>query len=66
MGRLKEHCQGMQGYDEKGQGSLAAETGKGHQGQQEGLLQVVQQQKEDQEKCGASAESDGRPGNRRH
>lgn len=46
MGGLKEHHQDMKGYDEKGQGSLGIESGKGYQGQQ-GFLQVAQQQKEE-------------------
>lgn len=45
MGGLKEHHQDMKGYDEKGQGSLGIESGKGHQGQQEWFLQIHQQQK---------------------
>lgn len=46
VGGPKEHCQSMQGCNEKGQDSLGIVSGKGHQGQQEGLLQIVQQQKE--------------------
>lgn len=38
--------------------------GKGHEGQQEGLLQVHQQQKEDQEKCTPDAQWGRGPGDR--
>lgn len=51
---------------DKGQGPRGIESDKGHQGQQEGLLKVHQQQKEYQGKDGATAEFDGCPGIGRH
>lgn len=41
-------------------------SGKGHQGQQEGILQVHQEQKEYQGRDGATAELDGCPDKGRH
>ena len=46
LGRVQERGQSMQGCDEEGQGPPGIETGKGCQKQQEGLLQLHQQQKE--------------------
>ena len=46
LGRVQECGQSMQGCDEEGQGSPGTEAGKGCQKQQEGLLQLHQQQKE--------------------
>lgn len=51
---------------DKGQGLLGIGSDKGHQGQEEELLQVHQQQKEYQGKDGATAEFSGCPGNGRH
>ena len=44
--RVQKHSESMQGCDEEGQGSPGIEAGKGCQKQQEGLLQLHQQQKE--------------------
>ena len=46
LGGIQESCQSMQGSTEEGQGPPGTEAGKGCQRQQEGLLQVHQQQKE--------------------
>ena len=46
LGRVQKCGESMQGYDEEGQGSPGIEAGKGCQKQQEGLLQLHQQQKE--------------------
>ena len=46
LGRVQECCQSMKGYDEEGQSPSGIEAGKGCQKQQEGLLQLHQQQKE--------------------
>ena len=45
-GRVQKCSESMQGCDEEGQGSPGIEAGKGCQKQQEGLLQLHQQQKE--------------------
>ena len=47
LGRIEECGQSMQGCDEEGQGPPGIEAGKGCQKQQEGLLQLHQQQKEE-------------------
>jgi len=46
LGKVQECCLSMQGCNEEGQGPPGTEAGKGCQRQQEGLLQVHQQQKE--------------------
>jgi len=46
LGRVQERGESMQGCDEEGQVSPGIEAGKGCQKQQEGLLQLHQQQKE--------------------
>ena len=46
LGRVQERGESMQGCDEEGQGPPGIEAGKGCQKQQEGLLQLHQQQKE--------------------
>ena len=46
LGRVQERGESMQGCDEEGQGSPGIEAGKRCQKQQEGLLQLHQQQKE--------------------
>jgi len=46
LGRVQESGQRVQGCDEVGQGPPGTEAGKGCQKQQEGLLQLRQQQKE--------------------
>ena len=46
LGRIQECGQSMQRCDEEGQGPPGIEAGKGCQKQQEGLLQLHQQQKE--------------------
>ena len=46
LGRVQERGESMQGCDKKGQGPPGIEAGKGCQKQQEGLLQLHQQQKE--------------------
>ena len=46
LGRIHECCQCMQRCNEDGQGPPGIEAGKGCQKQQEGLLQLHQQQKE--------------------
>ena len=46
LGRIQECGQSMQGCNEEGQRPLGIEVGKGCQKQQEGLLQLHQQQKE--------------------
>ena len=46
FGRIQECGQSMQGCNEEGQGPPGIEAGKGCQKQQEGLLQLHQQQKE--------------------
>ena len=47
LGRVQKRGENMQGCDEEGQGPPGIEAGKGCQKQQEGLLQLHQQQKED-------------------
>ena len=47
LGRIQECGQSVQGWDEESQGPPGIEAGKGCQKQQEGLLQLHQQQKED-------------------
>ena len=46
LGRVQKRGESMQGCDEEGQGPPGIEAGKGCQKQQEGLLQLHQQQKE--------------------
>jgi len=46
LGRVQERGQSVQGCDKEGQGPPGIEAGKGRQKQQEGLLQLPQQQKE--------------------
>ena len=46
LGRVQKRGESMQGCNEEGQGSPGIEAGKGCQKQQEGLLQLHQQQKE--------------------
>ena len=46
LGRVQKRSESMQGCNEEGQGSPGIEAGKGCQKQQEGLLQLHQQQKE--------------------
>ena len=46
LGRVQKRGESVQGCDEEGQGSPGIEAGKGCQKQQEGLLQLHQQQKE--------------------
>ena len=46
LGIVQKRGQSMQGCDEEGQGPPGIEAGKGCQKQQEGLLQLHQQQKE--------------------
>jgi len=46
LSRDQHKSESMQGCDEEGQGSPGIEAGKGCQKQQEGLLQLHQQQKE--------------------
>ena len=46
LGRVQECSESMQGWDEEGQSPPGIEAGKGCQKQQEGLLQLHQQQKE--------------------
>ena len=46
FGRVQECGESVQGCDEEGQGPPGIEAGKGCQKQQEGLLQLHQQQKE--------------------
>lgn len=48
------------------QSTSGIESGKKCEGQQEGLLQVHQQQKEDQGKCGPTAEWSRGPGDKGH
>ena len=48
LGRVQKRSESMQGCDEEGQGPPGIEAGKG-QKQQEGLLQLHQQQKEHEE-----------------
>lgn len=55
----------MQGCDEEAQSPLGIESGRGYLGQQEKFLQVHQQQKEADGKCGVTVESDRCPGGRR-
>lgn len=47
LGGIEERCQRMQGCNEEGQGLVRIRFSKRQQGQQEGLLQIQQQQKED-------------------
>lgn len=56
----------MWGCDKEGQSPFGIKSGQGYEGQQEGFLQVHQQQKENLGKCGAAAESDTCPGGQRH
>jgi len=46
LGRVQERGQSMQGCEEEGQSPPGIEAGKGCIKQQEGLLQLHQQQKE--------------------
>jgi len=46
LGRVQECGYSMQGCDKEGQSPPRIEVGKGYQKQQEGLLQLHQQQKE--------------------
>ena len=46
LGRVQECRQNMQGCNKEGEGPPGIEAGKGCQKQQEGLLQLHQQQKE--------------------
>ena len=56
LGRVQECGQNVQGCYEEGQSPPGIEAGKGCQKQQEGLLQLHQQQKEGYGQCGAAAE----------
>ena len=56
LGRVQECGQSMQGCNEEGQSSPGIEAGKECQKQQEGLLQIHQQKKEDYGQCGVAAE----------
>lgn len=55
----------MWGCDKEGQSPFGIKSGKGYEGQ-EGFLQVPHQQKENLRKCGAAAESDTCPDDKRH
>lgn len=54
----------MQKWDQESHGPSRAESGEGHKGQQERLLQMQQQWKEDQGKYGLAFEWGGGPGDK--